>query len=1353
MTWRLRNILLLIFLSGPWKFLPAQSFPAISCLGIDQDLSNNSVSSIFKGHSGLMSFGIYDGLNRYDGYDFKIFRNKHGDSTSIVNNWIAVISEDSVYRLWIGTSNGVSIYDPVHANFHLVPFEPVGGGKVRFIDGGISDIITSPSGDVFIGSYTHGLLVCKKGHSIARQIGLPGYDRPVENFASAISFSNGNIFVSVRDRGIFQYRDAGQELVLVSSQPKNSLCLQADDKKHLWIGADDGLYEYNLTDNKIRQVFRSNNRVVHLTLEHNNLWLASDGDGVLIKNIDSGNVRALFNAGGKSQITSAGVYSIYHDNQQRTWIGTIRGGINIIDSRKNRFLALVHDPLNSNSLVNDFVLSCIEDEAGNLWIGTDGGGLSYYDRLSGRFSNYRYHARKRSLSNNFVTSLLKDDQNNISIGTWTGGINLFNKRTNDFDHYTCLNARTGKEDKNIFVLYQDREKDIWAGTCVDGALYKLNKAAGRFEVFDTTLRNIVALYEDEEGQLWGGDYTSLIRIDRTNKKHVRYPMGFSVRSIYEDARHNFWVGTQGNGLLLFNRETGQYSSFTEDNGLANNAVLQIVPGDNGKLWLSTFKGISVFAINTGRFNNIAQSDGLLSNQLSYHAALRLHTGEFVFGGIKGMNIFSPDKIQTLQERHTILLSNISINNTPAERSSPLIMSADHDGISAMRLPYDKAVLSLTFVSPEYSTPDKISYAYYLQGWDKDWNYPGRSRTATYTRLEEGNYVFKVKVADAYNNWSEAETLLKITVLPPWYRTWWAYVLYVVAAAGIIYIFFHYRARQIKLQYEVALAQSKIETEKELNEKKLSFFTDVAHEFRSPLTMIVGPVKELIARFEHKQESKELNTVYRNAKRLLSLVNQLLLFRKADVDEDSLIVQKINLFELCNEVYSCFRQQARVENIRYDLICQNRELEVYGDYEKLEIVLFNLISNALKFTPEGGTVSVTVGESRFEAEVSIEDSGCGIDQGQEVFRKFYRANNRQAKSGFGIGLYLARKFTQAHKGLLAYKSIPGQGTIFTLSLQRGFSHLKDSLSEDAITGMPQLIEELSEDFTGREEREISVPDEKATVPEDFLYGRKMILVVDDDPEVRQYLKQILSGKYFVKEAGDGETALEMIFQKAPDLIISDIVMKELNGIELCRRVKEQQELTHTPVILLTSSSSDESKLKGIKCGADDYILKPFDKLFLLARINNIFRSRNALQQYFLDTITLQKVTPEVSAEYRDFLQRCIEIVEEYIDKDDFSIRVLTKEIGMSHSGLYKKIKLISGLSATSFIRFIRLRRAAVLMLTANANINEAAFQVGINDAKYFREQFRKLFGMNPSEYIRHYRHSFHKDLSLVTGEDE
>ena len=1330
--------------------MPAQSFSSISCLGIDQGLSNNSVNSIFKDHSGLMWFGTYDGLNRYDGYDFKIFRHNPGDPGSIVNSWVGAIGEDSLYRLWVGTANGISIYDPVHGNFNPVPFEPAEGGKPLFVDGNTSDIVTSPAGDVFIGTATHGLLICPKGRSVARQIKVPGCDGPIECFASAISISAGNIFVSIRDKGIFRY--IGGELVLVSSLPKNNLCLQGDDKKRLWIGADDGLYVYDARDGSTRQVFRSNNRVVHLRLQNNNLWIASDGDGVLIKNVDSGEVRTLFNAKDKPQITSSGVYSIYHDNQQRTWIGTIRGGINIIDSRKSRFLSLMHDPLNSNSLVNDCVFSCIEDRAGNLWIGTDGGGVSYYNRHTGQFSNYKCQPRKGALSNDFVTALLNDDEDNVWLGTWTGGINRWNKRTGGFDHYTCLNARTGKEDKNIFTLYQDREKDIWAGTCVDGALYKFNKTAGRFEAFDTTLRNMITLYEDAEGQLWGGDYTSLVRIDRQHKKHVRYPIGFSVRSIYEDARHNFWVGTQGNGLLLFNRTTGEYSSYTEDNGLANNVVLQIVPDDKGNLWLATFKGISVFATGTGTFNNIAQSDGLLSNQLSFHAALRLRSGEMVFGGIKGMNIFSPDRIQPLHEEHSVLLSNISINNTPSERNSPLIMSAGHDGVSSMRLPYDKAVLSLTFVSPEYSTPDKICYAYYLDGWDKDWNYPGGNRTATYTRLEEGSYVFKVKVADGYKNWSEATTLLKVTVLPPWFRTWWAYLLYVIGAAGLIYIVFHYRARQIKLQYEVAFAQSKIEREKELNERKLSFFTDVAHEFRSPLTLIVGPTKELIARFEHKPESKDLNTVYRNAKRLLSLVNQLLLFRKADVEEDSLIVQKINLFELCNEVYSCFWQQARVKNIQYDLVCHNKGLEIYGDYEKLEIVLFNIISNALKFTPDGGTVSVTVRENRSEAEVVIGDSGCGIDQGQDVFRKFYRANSRQARSGFGIGLYLARKFTLAHQGFLRYESVQGQGTVFTLSLQKGFSHLKGALSEETITGRPELIDELSEDFTGPGEEEIEIPDEKATVPEDFLYGRRTILVVDDDPEVRQYLKQMLSAKYFVTEAEDGETAMEMIFQKAPDLIISDVVMKELNGIELCRRVKEDQGLTHTPVILLTSSSSDEVKLNGIKCGADDYILKPFDKSFLLARIDNIFRSRNALQQYFLETITLQKITPKVSAEYRDFLQRCIEIVEEYIDKDDFSIKVLAREIGMSHSGLYKKIKLISGLSAASFIRFIRLRRAAVLMLTKNVKINEAAFQVGITDPKYFREQFKKLFGMNPSEYIKHYRHSFENDLNLAVEEN-
>ncbi len=1291
-----------------------------------------------------MWFGTYDGLNRYDGYDFTIFRHNRNDSTSIVNNWIGVISEDSLNRLWVGTRNGVNIYDALHANFQPVRYTPWAGGVARAIAGSINDIKTSRSGDVYIASAAQGLLLCQKGQSAATQIPLPEDNKTASTYnAAAVAFSpDGDIYVSIRSRGLFQYNKASHTLTLINSFPKNGLSLAADLKQRLWVGADDGLYQYDLVSRSIRQVYHSNNRVVQLSIRENTLWIASDGDGALSADLNTGAILPLFNAGEKSRLTSSSVYSIYHDDQQRTWIGTIRGGINIMDESKSRCLSLVHDPTHPNSLINNYILSCCEDKSGNLWIGTDGGGLSCYNRLAGSFTNYSCQSGKRSISNDFVTSLLNDDQNNTWIGTWGGGIDRFDKTTGRFAHYATSNPVTGREDKNIWCLYQDSQKDIWAGCCVDGVLYRLNKATGRLEAFDTTLRNIITLYEDKKGQLWAGDYYSLIKIDPIHKNHSRYPIGFSVRSIYEDEQHRFWIGTEGSGLLQFNRESGQYTAITEDDGLANNAVLQVIPDDQGRLWLSTFKGISVFSPSTSRIDNITQSDGLLCNQLSYHGALKMTSGELAFGGIKGMNIFHPGRIQVSDDKHPALLSNITIDNTTPDKSGAYI-TEDNSGISTIRLPFEKAVLSLTFVTPEYSTPDKISYAYYLEGWDKAWNFSGKNRTAAYTRLHEGTYWFKIKTANGSNNWSKTGTLVKIIVLPPWYRTWWAYSLYIILVGSIIGIGYHYRSKQIRLQYEVAFAQHEIEKEKELNEKKLSFFTDVAHEFRSPLTLIAGPMKELIQRYDKKPESNELNTVYRNARRLLSLVNQLLLFRKADTEEDSLIVQKINFHQLCQEVYCCFRQQAKFKNIRYELICSNPDLEVYGDYEKLEIILFNLISNALKYTSEGGAVSVTIEEKGPWTAVVIEDTGCGIEQGQDIFTKFYRSQKRQASSGFGIGLYLARKFTLAHKGLLTYKSQPGQGSVFCLSLPTGSEHLAAQLSENVLTEKPQLINELSKEdlVTTLTALEPTIPEEQTTVPEDFLYGRRTILIVDDDAELRQYLKQILSSGYFVQEAADGTTALDMALQNMPDLVISDIVMNETNGIELCKKIKSSPELTHIPVILLTSSSSDETKLSAIQCGADDYITKPFDKTMLLARIDNIFKSRNAIQQYFLDTITLQKQTSKVSAEYRDFLQRCIEIVEEYIDKDDFSIKLLAKEIGMSHSSLYKKIKLISGLSASSFIRFIRLRRAAVLMLTANANINEAAFRVGINDPKYFRQQFKKLFGMNPSEYIKQYRHSF------------
>jgi signal transduction histidine kinase/DNA-binding response OmpR family regulator len=712
----------------------------------------------------------------------------------------------------------------------------------------------------------------------------------------------------------------------------------------------------------------------------------------------------------------------------------------------------------------------------------------------------------------------------------------------------------------------------------------------------------------------------------------------------------------------------------------------------------------------------------------------------------------------------------------------------------------------------------FQYAYYLQGWDKGWNYPGATRKVVYAHLSEGTYIFRVKSTNVEGQWNKDEVQIKIIILPPWYRSWWAYLIYAMMVGGAVYFYLQYRAKQTQLQYEVKIAklyaanerserqrsQAELEKEKferekretelalekaekekslaelavekaelekeraerekehaerekerilnekerEINERKISYFTNIAHEFRTPLTLIINPVKDLLKRNDAKQMENdgELNIVYRNARRMLSLVDQLLLFRKAESGLDKIKPSKLNLHDLAHEVYLCFVQQAKSQNINYVFNCSHKNVEIYADREKLEIILYNLLSNALKYTPANGSIQLIIDDQAEDVVIKVEDNGAGIpsETGEKLFDKFYKAERTKtsSKAGFGIGLFLVRHFTEQHGGTISYKSEEGQGTVFTLKLQKGKDHFGPEVIIAEADSSPAFIAMLKDEPLLEEKTE----GRESSIPE-VVSEKKTILIVDDDESIRQYLVNLFKDNYLIRQADNGKAGLESAQKHLPDLIISDIHMQPMNGIDLCKAVKQNEQLSHIPVILLTGAVSDELKLQGVEGGADDYITKPFEKELLLARVANLQKSRENLQKYFFNEITLNKQDQKISEEYKEFLERCIKIVEAHLEDDEFTILQLASEMGKSYSSVYKKIRTISGQSLKGFVRFIRLRKAAGLFINTNYNVSEVAFQVGIYDAKFFREQFNKLFGMNPSEYIKKYRKPFQGQYSI------
>jgi signal transduction histidine kinase/ligand-binding sensor domain-containing protein/DNA-binding response OmpR family regulator len=1325
-------------------------------LGIEDGLSNNAVTCIYQDYRGFMWFGTYDGLNRYDGYEFKVYRNRFGDARSLITNSVYTIEGDEQHNLWIGGQKGACIFDPAQSAFTTLSFLSSGQPAARLLQDNVHVIKAINKGTVLIGTNHSGLLLFENNALTGTQILLPqGYANRDSYDVTAIETNSdaSSIWIFVQQAGLFLYNRHDKILRLVNKDIGQANCLRMSKAGKLWLGNEKGLFVYDVQQNKYSDNHLTRNyKVVNICEDRNAaLWIATDGGGLLIQEPGETVARPFTGRDGHSLVNSNAVYSIYEDKEARKWIGTLRGGINIIEVRGTAFRQIKHPDKGQSSPANNFILSFCEDNQHNLWVGTDGAGLRYWDRNNNTFTQYRHEqGRDNTISSNFITSIVRDAANHTWISTWFGGINRFNPATNSFEHYTCYNPVARSAENNVWCLYEDVQKTLWASATNDGSLYSFNPATNSFELFDEHIQNLQCITEDKQGDLWGGNYTSLIRIDRLHKQHQVYPIGYTIRSIHEDRYGNLWVGTQEGGLLLFDRKTGQYQRYSTNEGLPNNTILRMLEDNKGHLWLSTFNGLSKFNLRDKTFRNFSQLDGLQSNQFSFNAALILSNGEFAFGGIKGFNIFYPDSVQDLKATPAVFLTGLSIDSKPAAASAQYITNRLLETIREIEVPYDRAVLSLDFLALAYTGADKISYAYNLEGWDKSWNYVNNIRTANYSRLQEGQYAFRVKVKNPDGQWSEPHLLLNIVVLPPWYRTWWAYALYIIASLLLIYLYLRYTRRQERLRYEIKLAHVEHEKDKELAEKQLSFFTNISHEFRAPLSLIINPLKEVV----HKnttQDERGLNIVYRNARRLLSLVDQLLLFRKADSGADVLKISRLDIVHLCNEVFQCFAQQAKAKNIHYHFTAPNEPIDIYADHEKLEIVLFNLLSNAFKFTPDGGTIECNIHQTADIVVATISDTGCGIEPAaiDRIFEKFQQA--RTQKTGFGIGLYLSKFYIDSHKGAITVASEPQKGTAFTITLQKGIAHLPHNIIREEASTTHQLLDELIEEETPAGQKQLAPVTEGRTAGE-MITDKKTILVVDDNPEIRNYLELIFQEQYFLFTAQNGLEGLELAKQHLPDIIISDINMDGLDGLELCRKIKQSETLGHIPVILLTAASSADTQLKGIEGGADDYITKPFDTQLLLARVSTMLKNRNLLQRYFFDNITLQESAVKVPAEYREFLKKCIQVVEENLDAEHFTIQQFAKAMGMSRSALYNKVKHISGQSLNAFVRSIRLRRAAVLMIREQMNVNQAAFQVGIGDVRYFREQFVKLFGMTPSDYIKKYRQSFNGDLNLLKTEE-
>ncbi|WP_437921829.1 two-component regulator propeller domain-containing protein [Sphingobacterium sp. LRF_L2] len=1322
----------------------------VEYLGIEQGLSNDYITDIYQDNDGFMWFGTANGLNRYDGYEFKIFKNVPHDIHSLPDNRVTDIIEDKKGILYISTKVGAAVLHPAHSGFTRLKLQTK-KNKLDSIDFSIHQFEMDKKGNIFAGSGKAGLLAIRhqENEVIAESIPLLlPHQKPTTtyNVSGTCQTPDGKLWIVIHHVGLCYYDSESHTVRLQMAGNFNASSMTASKDGDIWFSTNWGISRYNTTKSSFQYYTSTNGlcqeRIVHLYFgKDQKIWACSDGGGIQKINIQTGQIAHLPLFSG-TQLTSNSVFAVYEDRQDRQWIGTLRGGVNLIDPNKGKFQLVKNNSENQKISSRDFVLSIEESENDNLWVGTDGAGLLKWNMPHQRFINYPL-SNSNLLKQAFVTGLIEDKNNFLWIATYDRGILKLNTKTGDIKSYDCFYPQTSYSNKAVWRLYEDSEERLWASTLNGGHVYQLDKKTDQFIPLDIPIYDILSFMEGEQNTLWMGSWAELVYYDISTKKHKIFPIGTPVRFIQHAEDKKLWIGTEGGGLLLFDTLTGKIIRYTEKEGLPSNTLLNALRDKRGNLWISTYNGLSKFNTDDRSFQNFYKSDGLQSNQFNYNAALTLKNGEMAFGGIRGFNIFNPEDMHLRSQFPSLVLTQFQIDNKPYTSYNDYV-DYPLSAIDALEIPYDNAILSFSFAALEYSFPDKIRYSYFLEGWDKDWNYVDKQRSAHYSHLKEGTYTLRIRSTDANGKWNSVERLIKIRVLPPWWRSLWAYLFYGVALATALYLYIRYVKHRTELLYRLKTSEFERSKEHELNEKKITFFTHIAHEFRTPLTLIVNPLKEILYQSEPPEHQTEIQHVYSNARRLLSLVDKLLLFRKADSDFDELRIVKLDFSVLAREVFYCFQQLAHSRHINYTFSNTEEDYSLYGDREKLEICLFNLFHNAIKYTANQGKVDIVLRLHYGNIILEINDSGNGTHQAldENIFKPFQRdySSNSQAKEGFGIGLFLVKKFAQAHQGNITFQQNSMGGTTFSLAIPRSSSIIKDNLIFEDVPEHSIFIKELMDEDTPSDIQKVaSEYEHQEVITTPLTTSRDIMLVVDDNDDIRNYISKLFLSNFDVVQAESGEKALELLRTLEPSIVISDVVMHQVSGIDLCEKIKKNNKLSHIPVILLTASFSPDVKLKGIEGGADDYITKPFDKEILTARVNNLIQNRHRLHQYFHSAITLQVNDHKIPVEYKDFLEQAIAVVEANLQDVDFSVKTLAEQLGMSHSNLYRRIKSISGKSANEFIRYIRLRKVARLLIDTNANINEAAYAAGFSDIKHFRQQFTKLFGDTPSAYRKKYAH--------------
>jgi signal transduction histidine kinase/ligand-binding sensor domain-containing protein/DNA-binding response OmpR family regulator len=1362
--------------------LAAQDRVAFRHLTIADGLSQNAVSAIVQDRRGFMWFGTKDGLNRYDGYQFVVFRHDPFDSTSISDSEITAIFEDRRGRLWVGTQGGgVNRFDRARERF-----ERVRAGPAR----SVTAIAEDSAGDIWVGAFGEGLfrlttnaageLSAERWRHSATDPASLGDDR----VRAVLVDRRGVVWVGT-ETGLDRRESTGrggEEFAHYTAGPGRPSglidarvsALYEDSRGRLWVGSVPGLSMFDSTRAGVRHYYHRYRtyrygwgEAVSLVEDRSGqLWLSTRSELMRFDPSNGSFAYLRHDPQNPESINSDLPTDVYRDRSDVIWIGTNGYGINVHDPKANRFQTFRRPESRPSRMAGFSVYTLFEDQSGTLWI--DAGLLYQWNRRTGAFRSFESSSsRPQDFGNTGVWSMVEDPPGFLWAATYQG-LYHYEIATGQYRHYRHDPAdSTGLPEESAYDVFRDRDGVVWAAT--ENFLVRLADAErGRFDVWrhkerPTTGQWIFpSIVQDARGALWLGSDQGLARFDPTTGTfhHYRHdqrdPGSLShdaVRSILADPRQPgrfLWIATAGGGLNRFDIDSGTFVHFTERDGLPNDVVYAVLADTTGSLWVSTNKGLSRFDPATGRFRNYDANDGLQSNEFNSGAAFASRTGELFFGGIYGFNYFRPEDVHDNPNVPAVAITGFRRGNRyETVRDTGTVLGTTISETDSLRLSYRDAVLTFEFAALEYSAPAKNRYAYRLVGFNDEWFEAGAVRAATYTNLPPGRYTFQVRASNNDGVWNKQGTSLALLILPPWWRTWWAYALYGALVLAALYGARRSEMNRLRLRNRLEIERVEAEQLRELDRARSRLFANVSHEFRTPLTLTMGPLDDLRAGLHgplSPEAGEQVDLARRNAGRVLDLINEILELARAESGRVTLQARRLDLVTFVGSIARTFLPLAERKAIAFDIQCPAEHIDIYGDPDHLDRALSNLLSNAFKFTPDGGAVRVTVTADDASARIVVRDSGPGIPAADLnlVFDRFHRARTAGTQPGTGIGLALAKELVTLHGGTIAVESEEGFGSTFTVTLKRGPAHLAPEQIADDAPGAPWTPRAGAQQLAPALVSATEPPNDQAAAggtvdqPHDA-DDVTTVLVVDDNAEVRAYVKQHLAPRYRVLEAVNGEQGLEIARRLLPDLVLSDVMMPGMDGYALCRALKSDPETEFLPVILLTARAEAEDRLAGLTEQADDYLTKPFDVRELLARIANIVTMRRRLRERFADVGAQRTIHPtpvDVEPADRLFLERVRAAIEASLGDEGFSVERLATEVGQSRGNLHRKLRDVIGESPSDLIRRMRLERAADLLESGVGSVAEIAYAVGFKSVAHFSNVFNERTGVRPSAWRNH-----------------